>query len=77
MFEFTVDVEEIVSRLVQRGAELGRSDDTEETIRNRIAVYEQQTKPLVAYYQAQGLLYQVDGLGTPDEVAERVKAGFA
>lgn len=77
VFEFTVDVEEIVSRLVQRGAELGRSDDTEETIRNRIAVYEQQTKPLVAYYQAQGLLYQVDGLGTPDEVAERVKAGFA
>lgn len=77
VFELKVDAEEIVSRLLQRGSELGRSDDTEETIRNRISVYEQQTKPLVAYYAKQHLLTEVDGLGTPDAVASRIKAGLA
>jgi len=49
-----------------------RSDDVEETIRNRLKVYENQTAPLEQFYRDQGLLYPIDGVGTIDEVFERV-----
>lgn len=56
------------------GSELTRrADDTEETVRNRIAVYERQTTPLVAYYREKGVLHSAFGGGkAPDEVYQRV-----
>ncbi|MFC7154162.1 adenylate kinase [Halomarina halobia] len=45
-----------------------RDDDTEETVRERLTVYEENTKPLVEFYEERGLLARVDGEGTPDEV---------
>lgn len=63
-----VDNEEIVQRLTDRG----RGDDTEETIRNRLAVFAAQTEPLVAYYEARGLLTPVNGSGTVEEIQERI-----
>lgn len=51
-----------------------REDDKEETILNRLAVYEAQTAPLIAYYQAAGLLRSVDGLGTVERVQEDILA---
>jgi adenylate kinase len=52
-----------------------RDDDTEEAIRRRLALYESETAPLVAWYSRQGLLATVDAGGSPDEVTERaVKA---
>lgn len=48
-----------------------REDDKEETIRHRIQVYEDQTKPLVSYYKEQGKLVQVYGSGLIDEVFQR------
>jgi adenylate kinase len=53
-------------RVVQRG------DDTEEAVRERLATYNEQTAPLLDWFEAQGLLETVDGEGSPDEVAARV-----
>lgn len=49
-----------------------RSDDNEETIRNRLQVYESQTAPLVGYYQDQGKLYKVDGTDEITQIAEDI-----
>jgi adenylate kinase len=67
-----VDEEPLVQRLLKRAEIEGRSDDNEETIRNRMQVYRESTAPLVAYYRERGLLAEVDGMGEIDDVAERV-----
>ncbi|MBO4235613.1 MAG: adenylate kinase [Firmicutes bacterium] len=55
------------------GSELiQRADDTEETAVNRLKVYEEQTSPLVEYYEEKGLLAPIDGAGTPDEVFQNI-----
>jgi adenylate kinase len=55
------------------GSELvQRSDDTRETVENRLAVYEKQTAPLIAYYRQRGLLSDVDGSGSVEQVQRRV-----
>ena len=56
-----VDAEELVARLFKRAQIEGRADDTEETIRNRMRVYEEQTKPLLDYYEQRGLVVNVNG----------------
>jgi adenylate kinase len=70
--ELTVDVDEVVGRLVRRAAEQGRSDDSEDVIRRRLEVYTEQTAPLTAMYDDQGLLVRVDGMGTVEEVSARI-----
>lgn len=69
--------EELVVRVLKRAAEEGRSDDNEATIRNRMAVYHNQTKPLVEYYRGQSKLKVVDGLGPINEVSDRIRAVLA
>ena len=76
VLELTVDTDELVDRLVKRAETGGRSDDTEEVIRHRQKVYDDETAPLVAIYRERGLLRQVDGMGDIDAVAERVQAGL-
>ncbi len=49
-----------------------RADDTEETAVNRLKVYEEQTSPLVTYYEEKGLLAPIDGAGTPEEVFQSI-----
>lgn len=68
-----VDEDELVARLLQRGRVEGRSDDNEESIRTRMRVYREQTEPLVAYYAGRGILVEVDGVGSIDEVEERIE----
>jgi len=51
-----------------------RDDDTEETIRNRLNVYNQQTAPLIDYYQAKGLLRNIAGTGKIEEILEKILA---
>ena len=63
-----VDYDAVVERLIARGAEQGRSDDTEDTIRKRIEVYREQTTPLVEVYEKRGLLRRVDGMRSIDDV---------
>ena len=55
-----------------RGQVVQRDDDTEEAVRKRLATYNEQTAPLLEWFEQQGLLDTVDGEGTPDEVAARV-----
>ncbi len=49
-----------------------RNDDREETIANRLEVYEKQTAPLVKYYRQRGLLAEIDGVGTIEEIHGRI-----
>jgi adenylate kinase len=51
-----------------------RDDDTEETVRERLRVYEENTAPVVDHYRETGALGEVDGTGSPDEVFERLRA---
>ena len=54
-----------------------RGDDVDEkTIRERLALYHEQTEPLKAHYEECGILRQIDGLGTPDEVFDRIVAAL-
>jgi adenylate kinase len=68
----TVDEDEIVQRLLKRAEDSGRSDDTEDVIRHRQDVYTEQTAPLIDTYRERGLLVEVDGMGSVDEVTSRV-----
>jgi adenylate kinase len=72
----SVDVpdEVVIERLVKRAEIEGRSDDNRETIENRLKVYYMQTEPLKEYYRKKGILKNIDGLGTVEEVFTRVKA---
>ena len=72
VIQLTADTDEVVRRLAKRAIEQGRSDDTEEVIRKRLEVYEEQTAPLISVYAARGLLIMVDGLGQIDEVTARI-----
>ena len=69
-----VDPSLIIDRLSKRAAEEGRSDDTAETVAKRLKVYEEQTAPVADYYRAAGKLDEIDGVGTIEEVFERVSA---
>ncbi|OON98811.1 MAG: adenylate kinase [Epulopiscium sp. Nele67-Bin004] len=50
-----------------------RNDDKEETVKKRLEVYHEQTSPLVGFYEKQGKLVHVDGVGLVNEVRERIK----
>jgi adenylate kinase len=54
------------------GELMQRSDDKRETVENRLAVYEQQTAPLIAYYRQRGLLSDIDGSGKVEQVQQRI-----
>ncbi len=73
----TVDESMLVERLLKRATIEGRADDNEETIRNRMKEYRAKTEPLVAYYRGKGVLAEVDGLGTIEEVASRIEAAVS
>ena len=70
VLEIQVPEEELFQRLAGRG----RADDKPEVIRQRLVAYRQQTEPLLDYYGKAGLLKSVDGLGSVDEIFDRIKA---
>ena len=72
VIQLTADTDEVVRRLAKRAIDQGRSDDTEDVIRNRMSVYEEQTAPLITMYAARGFLIMVDGLGEIDDVTNRI-----
>lgn len=69
----TVDNDAIVERLLKRAEIEGRADDNEETIRERMREYDAKTAPLLDFYRSRGRLVEVDGMGTIEEVGERIK----
>ncbi len=76
VLELTADRDELLARLGRRAQLEGRTDDTAEAIERRLAIYEEQTAPLTAGYDARGLLVTVDGIGQVDEVTERLVAAL-
>ena len=73
MISLEVPREELVKRLLKRGEETGRSDDNLETINNRIDVYNKQTIPVTYYYQKMRKHAAVDGMGSIDNIFDRIQ----
>ncbi len=77
MVALEVDDEVLVQRLLDRGKSSGRPDDANESvIRDRIKVYYNQTAPLKNYYQEQNKYYGVDGVGSVDQITDRLSVEF-
>lgn len=75
MLSLEVGKEELVKRLLLRGKDSGRADDQDQSvIENRINVYNQKTLPLIEYYKPQGKHFGIEGMGTIEEIAARLKA---
>ncbi len=73
MIALDVDDEELVKRLSNRGKDSGRADDQDESIiRNRINVYKEKTLPVAGYYNDQDKYVAVKGLGSIDEIFDRL-----
>jgi adenylate kinase len=76
VIQLTADTDEVVRRLLGRAIEQGRADDTEDVIRRRLEVYEEQTAPLISVYAQRGLVLMIDGLGQVDDVTARILEGL-
>ena len=77
VIEFQLDDDEAVERLLGRAEQEGRTDDTPDVIRNRMAVYHRQTEPLVEYYRTRGVMVGVDASGTVEQVQRDVEGVLA
>jgi len=64
-----VSDDEIKKRLLNRG----RLDDKPEVIENRIKIYREQTQPLIEFYKGKGVLYEINGIGTIEEITKRIE----
>jgi adenylate kinase len=70
-----VEEEELVQRLLERGKTSGRADDSnEDVVRKRIAIYKEETAPVFGYYKAQDKSSTVDGIGTIDQIFDKLCA---
>lgn len=68
-----VDKQELINRILSRGKTSGRVDDQDVSIiKNRIRVYHEKTDPLRNYYSAQNKYYKIDGMGSVEEIAQRL-----
>lgn len=74
MLSLEVEKQELINRLLGRGKISGRADDQDQSvIENRINVYHEKTAPLIEYYKKQGKHFGVNGMGTIEEIAGRLK----
>lgn len=74
MLSLEVDKQELINRLLSRGKVSGRADDQDQSIiENRINVYNEKTLPLIEYYKPQGKHFGINGMGTIEEIAGRLK----
>lgn len=74
--ELTADTDEVVTRLIKRSQEQGRSDDSEAVVRRRLEVYAEETSPLLAIYRERGMHVAINGMGEVDEVTARIVAAL-
>jgi adenylate kinase len=72
---FAAADEELLRRVQGRATVEGRADDNPEAFRQRLAVYREQTQPLVDFYRRRGMLTDIDAAGSIPEIAERVQVG--
>ena len=71
LISLVVPEEELIKRILSRGQ--GRPDDTKKGIKNRLSVYQNETEPVLNYYEKQGLVKAIDGTGTVESVFSRIK----
>lgn len=71
-----VPEEELIDRMIKRGQQTGRADDNIDTIKNRLQVYHNQTKPLQQYYKEEGIYIAINGLGVVDEIFDSIAEGI-
>jgi len=77
MLALDVEEEELKSRLIARAETSGRADDADPAvIQNRINVYRKETEPVAEHYAAQGKYTGIDGIGTIEEITDRLKAAI-
>lgn len=76
VIELVVPREESIARLARRAHEQGRVDDTAEAISNRLAIYESETAPILEVYGVRGIVDRIDGVGTLEQVTDRVVAAL-
>lgn len=69
--QLQVPKEELVDRILSRGE--GRTDDTPEKVKNRLEVYYQETQPVIDHYEKQDVIEVVNGVGSIEEIFERIK----
>jgi len=74
--QLVADEDEIVSRLLKRAHEEGRTDDTADTIRHRQELYQRETAPLIAIYKQRGIVIEIDALGEVAAVGDRIKVAL-
>ena len=73
MILLDVDEQELINRILLRGKTSGRSDDQDiEKINNRIRVYKEETIPVATYYEKQGKLKTIVGIGSIDEIFNNI-----
>lgn len=72
LLDLCVDEAELIERLLKRGETSGRSDDNLETIKSRLNVYHEKTSPVTNFYKNKGKHRIVHGMGTVDEIFERI-----
>jgi len=70
--QLEVPFELLVERIAGRAAAEGRADDTPDSVRTRLKVYDDQTAPVIEYYRQHGQLAVIDGVGSLDEVFVRL-----
>jgi adenylate kinase len=73
VIDLDVPTDLVIERLLGRG----RDDDNQESIRRRLELYDQETKPLIDLYRGRGLLVQIDGVGEEEKVFERILDAIA
>lgn len=77
VIELSVPRDESIQRLTLRAAQQGRTDDNAESISKRLGIYESETAPILDVYRSRGIAFEVDGIGSLDEVYARIIAALA
>ena len=73
---FEADYEELTKRILLRGKISGRSDDTEDSIRVRLEVYQKDTEPLITYYEKKGIVTKINAVGDVDDIYKLISKEF-
>ncbi len=77
VIELSVPRDESIQRLSLRAAEQGRADDNAESIAKRLSIYESETAPILDVYRERGIVDEIDGVGSLDEITARITAALA
>jgi adenylate kinase len=73
---FEANQEELTKRILLRGEISGRSDDTEESIRIRLEVYQKDTEPLINFYEDKGIVTKINAVGGIDDIYKLISKEF-